>query len=155
MCMLGTFAQHAIISESSAIKVNPDLPLDKVVLIGCGVPTGFGSAVHAAETRSPAYTIAIYGIGGIGLDTAHAALPGARNVVAIDPLANQREAAEQFGATHSCETAKAGPGADLPADPGRRRGQGHRHRRGGDLRGGDQRVQRDPQGRHGRGDGPG
>ncbi len=106
MCMLGTFSQYSVISENSAVKVDPDLPLDKVVLIGCGVPTGFGSAVHAAATE-PGDTIAIYGIGGIGINAVQgAALAGARNVVAIDPLANKREAAEQFGATHSCETAE-------------------------------------------------
>src|SRR5207244_3782260 len=76
------------------------------VLIGGGVPTGFGSAVHAAATEA-GDTIAIYGIGGIGINAVQgAALAGARNVVAIDPLANKREAAEQLGATHSCETAE-------------------------------------------------
>ncbi len=106
MCMLGTFSERATISENSCVKVDPDLPLDKVVLIGCGVPTGFGSAVHAAGTE-PGDTIAIYGIGGIGINAVQgAALAGARNVVAIDPLANKREAAEQFGATHSCENAE-------------------------------------------------
>ena len=95
-----------MISENSAVKVDDDLPLDKVVLIGCGVPTGWGSAVHAAATE-PGDTIAIYGIGGIGINTVQgAALAGARNVVAIDPLPNKREAAEQLGATHSCETAE-------------------------------------------------
>jgi S-(hydroxymethyl)glutathione dehydrogenase/alcohol dehydrogenase len=104
--MLGTFSERATISENSAVKVADDLPLDKVVLIGCGVPTGFGSAVHAAATE-PGDTIAIYGIGGIGINSVQgAALAGARNVVAIDPLANKREAAEQLGATHSCETAE-------------------------------------------------
>jgi NDMA-dependent alcohol dehydrogenase len=106
MCMLGTFAERAVISENSAIKVADDLPLDKVVLIGCGVPTGFGSAVHAAATE-PGDTIAIYGIGGIGINAVQgAALAGARNVVAIDPLANKREAADQLGATHSVATAE-------------------------------------------------
>ena len=106
MCMLGTFAERSVISENSAIKVAEDLPLDKVVLIGCGVPTGFGSAVHAAATE-PGDTIAIYGIGGIGINAVQgAALAGARNVVAIDPLANKREAAEQLGATHSVATAE-------------------------------------------------
>jgi S-(hydroxymethyl)glutathione dehydrogenase/alcohol dehydrogenase len=62
--------------------------------------------VHAAATE-PGDTIAIYGIGGIGINTVQgAALAGARNVVAIDPLPNKREAAEQLGATHSCETAE-------------------------------------------------
>jgi alcohol dehydrogenase (nicotinoprotein) len=89
MCMLGTFSEHSVISENSAIKVDDDVPLDKAVLIGCGVPTGFGSAVHAAATE-PGDTIAIYGIGGI----------------AIDPLANKREAAERLGATHSAASAE-------------------------------------------------
>jgi len=106
MCMLGTFSQYSTISENSAVKVDDDLPLEKVVLIGCGVPTGFGSAVHAAATE-PGDTIAIYGIGGIGINSVQgAALAGARNVVAIDPLANKREMAEKLGATHSCETAE-------------------------------------------------
>ena len=106
MCMLGTFSEYATVSELSAVKVDDDLPLDKVALIGCGVPTGWGSAVHAAATE-PGDTIAIYGIGGIGINSVQgAALAGARNVVAIDPLANKREAAEQLGATHSCETAE-------------------------------------------------
>jgi len=106
MCMLGTFSERAVISENSAIKVDSDLPLEKVVLIGCGVPTGWGSSVHAAATE-PGDTIAIYGIGGIGINSVQgAALAGARNVVAIDPLPNKREAAEQLGATHSCETAE-------------------------------------------------
>jgi S-(hydroxymethyl)glutathione dehydrogenase/alcohol dehydrogenase len=106
MCMLGTFSERSVISENSAVKVDDDLPLDKVVLIGCGVPTGWGSAVHAAATEA-GDTIAIYGIGGIGINSVQgAALAGARNVVAIDPLANKREAAEQLGATHSCETAE-------------------------------------------------
>lgn len=106
MCMLGTFSERSTISQNSCVKVDDDLPLDKVVLIGCGVPTGFGSAVHAAATE-PGDTIAIYGIGGIGINSVQgAALAGARNVVAIDPLANKREMAEKLGATHSCETAE-------------------------------------------------
>jgi S-(hydroxymethyl)glutathione dehydrogenase/alcohol dehydrogenase len=106
MCMLGTFSERAVISENSCIKVDDDVPLDKAVLIGCGVPTGFGSAVHAASTQ-PGDTIAIYGVGGIGINAVQgASLAGATNVVAIDPLANKREMAEQMGATHSAATAE-------------------------------------------------
>jgi NDMA-dependent alcohol dehydrogenase len=106
MCMIGTFAERATISEASCIKVADDVPLDKAVLIGCGVPTGFGSAVHAAATQ-PGDTIAIYGIGGIGINAVQgAALAGAANVVAIDPLPNKREMAERMGATHSVASAE-------------------------------------------------
>ena len=127
MCMLGTFSERSVISENSAVKVDPDLPLDKVVLIGCGVPTGWGSAVHAAATE-PGDTIVIYGIGGIGINSVQgAALAGARNVIAVDPLPNKREAAEELGATHSCETAEEANELGLPADPRGRRGQGDHH----------------------------
>jgi alcohol dehydrogenase (nicotinoprotein) len=101
MCMLGTFSQYAVVSEFSCVKVDDDLPLDKVALIGCGVPTGWGSAVHAAQVE-PGDTIVIYGIGGVGINSVQgAALAGARNVVAVDPVALKREVAEQLGATHS------------------------------------------------------
>ncbi|HET9125360.1 MAG TPA: alcohol dehydrogenase catalytic domain-containing protein, partial [Solirubrobacteraceae bacterium] len=44
MCMLGTFSQYATISEHSVVKIDEDLPLETAVLVGCGVPTGWGSA---------------------------------------------------------------------------------------------------------------
>jgi alcohol dehydrogenase (nicotinoprotein) len=106
MCMLGTFSERAVVSEMSVIKVDQDVPLDKAVLIGCGVPTGFGSAVHAAATE-PGDTIAIYGVGGVGINAVQGArLAGARNVVAIDPVAFKREMACKLGATHSAATAE-------------------------------------------------
>jgi alcohol dehydrogenase (nicotinoprotein) len=106
MCMLGTFSQWAVISEHSCVKVDDDLPLDVAVLVGCGVPTGWGSAVYAADVE-PGETVVIYGIGGIGANAVQgAAMAGAANVVAVDPLANKREAAEDLGATHSVATAE-------------------------------------------------
>jgi len=101
MCMIGTFSQYATISETSVVKVDEDLPLETAVLVGCGVPTGWGSAVYAAKT-APGDTIVIYGIGGIGINAVQgAAHAGAKNVVAVDPLPNKREKAEEFGATHT------------------------------------------------------
>ena len=49
MCMLGTFSQYGLIHQNSAVKVDDDLPLEKAVLVGCGVPTGWGSAVNTAN----------------------------------------------------------------------------------------------------------
>src|ERR1051325_10891150 len=63
MCMIGTFSQYGVISQTSAVKVDDDLPLEKAVLVGCGVPTGWGSAVNTANV-APGDTVAIYGIGG-------------------------------------------------------------------------------------------
>ncbi len=51
MCLLGTFAHHTVVHEASCIKIDDDVPLDKACLLGCGVVTGWGSAVYAAEVK--------------------------------------------------------------------------------------------------------
>ena len=101
MCMLGSFSQWSVIHEASCVKIDDDLPLEIAVLCGCGVPTGWGSAVNAADTQV-GDTIVIYGIGGIGINAVQgAAMAGAVNVVAVDPLPNKREMAQELGATHA------------------------------------------------------
>lgn len=106
MCMLGTFAQYSVIHQNSCVVVDQDLPLETAVLVGCGVPTGWGSSVYAAGVQ-PGDTVVIYGIGGIGINAVQgAAFAGAKNVVAVDPLAFKREKAEEFGATHSVASAE-------------------------------------------------
>jgi alcohol dehydrogenase (nicotinoprotein) len=111
MCMIGTFSQYGVISQTSAVKVDDDLPLEKAVLVGCGVPTGWGSAVNTANV-APGDTVAIYGIGGIGINAVQGArYAGAKNVVAIDPLENKREKAMELGATHAFATAEEAQGA--------------------------------------------
>ena len=111
MCMIGTFSQYGVISQTSAVKVDDDLPLDKAVLVGCGVPTGWGSAVNTANV-APGDTVAVYGIGGIGINAVQGArYAGAKNVVAIDPLENKREKAMELGATHAFATAEEAQGA--------------------------------------------
>jgi alcohol dehydrogenase (nicotinoprotein) len=105
MCLVGTFSQWATVSEASCIKIDDDLPLETVALVGCGVPTGFGTSTHLGRVR-PGDTVVIYGIGGVGINAVQgAAISGATNVIAVDPLANKREAAEKLGATHSVATA--------------------------------------------------
>ncbi|MCS6880759.1 MAG: NDMA-dependent alcohol dehydrogenase [Oscillochloridaceae bacterium] len=106
MCMLGTFARYSVIPQNSCVVIDPDIPLEVAVLVGCGVPTGWGSAVYAARV-APGDTVVIYGIGGIGINAVQgAAHAGARHVIAVDPLANKREKAEELGATHSVATAE-------------------------------------------------
>ncbi len=101
MCMIGTFSQYATIHQSSVVKVDDDLPLDKAVLVGCGVPTGWGSAVYAAKVE-PGETVVVYGIGGIGINAVQGArFAGAAHLIAVDPLENKREMAQQLGATHA------------------------------------------------------
>src|SRR5689334_5045141 len=104
-CMVGTFSQYGVVHQASVVKVDDDLPLDKAVLVGCGVPTGWGSAVNAANVR-PGDTVAVYGIGGVGINAVQGARhAGATHVVAIDPLENKREKAMELGATHAFATA--------------------------------------------------
>ena len=106
MCLLGTFSQWSTLSEHSCIKVDDDLPLETVVLVGCGVPTGFGTSVNLGGVR-PGDTVVIYGIGGVGINAVQgASIAGAINVIAVDPLPNKREMAEELGATHSVANAE-------------------------------------------------
>lgn len=104
-CMLGTFAEYGVISERSCIPVDKSLPLDIIVTTACGVPTGWGSAVYAADVR-PGETVVVYGIGGLGSAAVQGAVyAGALNLVAVDPLENKRQMAKQLGATHTAATA--------------------------------------------------
>jgi S-(hydroxymethyl)glutathione dehydrogenase/alcohol dehydrogenase len=106
MCMLGTFSQYGVIHQNSAVKVDDDLPLDKAVLVGCGVPTGWGAAVNTANVKA-GDTVAVYGVGGIGINAVQGArYAGAKYVIAIDPLENKREKAMELGATHAYATAE-------------------------------------------------
>ena len=101
MCMIGTFSQYSVIHQNSAVKVDDDIPLDKAVLVGCGVPTGWGSAVNTAAVQ-PGETVMIVGVGGIGINAVQGArFAGAKNVIAVDPLENKREKAMELGATHA------------------------------------------------------
>ena len=98
---VGTFSEHILVSENSLVKVDPDLPLDVVALVSCGVATGFGSATERAGTK-PGDNVAVIGIGGIGINAVQGAhLAGAKRVIAIDPVEFKREQAMQFGATHT------------------------------------------------------
>jgi NDMA-dependent alcohol dehydrogenase len=101
MCLLGTFAHHTVVNEASCIKIDDDVPLDKACLLGCGVVTGWGSSVYAADVQ-PGDTVCVVGIGGIGANAIQGArLAGAKRIVAIDPVEFKREKAMEFGATHS------------------------------------------------------
>jgi Zn-dependent alcohol dehydrogenase len=101
MCILGTFAHHTVVNEASCIKIDKDVPLDRACLLGCGVITGWGSAVYAAEVK-PGDTVAVVGVGGIGANAIQGArLAGAKRIIAIDPIEFKREKALEFGATHT------------------------------------------------------
>ncbi|ORL71841.1 NDMA-dependent alcohol dehydrogenase [Prescottella equi] len=106
MCMLGTFSERATISQHSVVKVDEWLPLETAVLVGCGVPSGWGTAVYAGGVRAGDIVV-IYGIGGLGINAVQGAVQaGARYVVVVDPLEFKRETALKFGATHAFASAE-------------------------------------------------
>ncbi|WP_182379248.1 NDMA-dependent alcohol dehydrogenase [Nocardioides sp. WS12] len=101
MCLVGAFAEHTVVNEASCVKIDPDVPLDKACLLGCGVVTGWGSAVYAGGVK-PGDTVAVIGVGGIGINAVQgAAMAGASQVFAIDPVAFKLDQAKVFGATHT------------------------------------------------------
>jgi NDMA-dependent alcohol dehydrogenase len=104
MCMLGTFAEHTVVNEASCIKIPKDVPFDRACLLGCGVVTGWGSAVYAAEV-TPGDVVVVVGVGGIGINAVQGArLAGARQIWAIDPFEFKREMAMKLGATHTASS---------------------------------------------------
>lgn len=101
MAKLGTFAEHTVINEASAVKVDDDLPPAAVAVVSCGVTTGFGSAVHRAEVK-PGDTVVVVGVGGVGSSAVQGArIAGARTIVAVDPVEFKRKTALDLGATHT------------------------------------------------------
>lgn len=100
MNLLGTFAPYMTVHQDSVVKIDPDVPFETAAIMGCAVPTGFGSATNVADVQ-PGETVAVIGVGGIGMSALQGAvISGARHVIAIDPNEWKRDQAIKFGATH-------------------------------------------------------
>jgi NDMA-dependent alcohol dehydrogenase len=101
MCLLGTFSQYGVVHQYSLVPIAADIPLDVAALVGCGVPTGWGSAVNAADVQV-GDTVVVFGVGGIGINAVQGAChAGATHIIAVDPIPAKLEAARTFGATHT------------------------------------------------------
>lgn len=101
---ISCFAEHTTVDVAQAVKIAPDIPLERACLVGCAVQTGWGAAANFAEIK-PGHTVIVMGVGGVGCFAVQgAAHMGATNVIACDPVALRRETAEQIGATHSAES---------------------------------------------------
>ncbi|KBF06481.1 NAD-dependent zinc-type alcohol dehydrogenase AdhB [Mycobacterium tuberculosis H1249] len=100
MTLLGTFSPYMVVHRSSVVKIDPSVPFEVACLVGCGVTTGYGSAVRTADVR-PGDDVAIVGLGGVGMAALQGAVSaGARYVFAVEPVEWKREQALKFGATH-------------------------------------------------------
>ena len=103
--LIGTFANYAVVPQLSCVKLHPSVPLEKICLVGCCVPTGFGAATTAAGTR-PGEVVVVFGIGGIGANAIQGAVAaGARMIIAVDPVPFKLAMAKKLGATHVIDPA--------------------------------------------------
>ncbi|MEY4862246.1 MAG: hypothetical protein RLZ51_341, partial [Pseudomonadota bacterium] len=96
---LSSFAEQMLVHEHAVVKITPDMPMDLAALIGCGVITGYGAAVHTAKVE-PGSTVAVVGCGGIGMAAINGArIAGASRIIAVDKDPAKLELARTFGAT--------------------------------------------------------
>jgi len=93
------FAEYAVMSETGAVKIPEDVPLDVACVIGCAVQTGVGAVLNTAKVEEGA-TVLVLGLGGIGLSVVQGArIAGAARIIVSDPVAERRDVAKKFGAT--------------------------------------------------------
>jgi alcohol dehydrogenase len=96
---VSAFAEHATVSRRSLVRIDPELPLDEAALFGCAVLTGVGAVVNTARVPAGS-SVAVVGLGGVGLCSLLAAIAaGAREVIAVDLADDKLALARQLGAT--------------------------------------------------------
>jgi S-(hydroxymethyl)glutathione dehydrogenase/alcohol dehydrogenase len=94
-----TFAEYTVVPEIALAKIDPKAPLEKVCLLGCGVTTGIGAVLNTAKMEAGA-TVAVFGLGGIGLSVIQGAkMAKAGRIIAIDINEGKEKIAREFGAT--------------------------------------------------------
>ncbi|MCL8208244.1 MAG: Zn-dependent alcohol dehydrogenase [Actinomycetia bacterium] len=98
--VVSSFGEMGVVPEACAIPVPAEVPLERAVVVGCGVMTGVGAVMNTARVHVGA-TVAVVGAGGVGLNVVQGAvLAGARQIIAVDILDAKLEMARRFGATH-------------------------------------------------------
>jgi S-(hydroxymethyl)glutathione dehydrogenase/alcohol dehydrogenase len=103
---LGTLSTHTVVREHAVVKIDIEIPFSSASIIGCGVVTGYGSAVNVAEVK-PGSSVVVLGTGGVGLNVIQGArIAGADKIIAVDINLSRLEMAKQFGATHIVQTTK-------------------------------------------------
>ena len=97
---IGGFGELALVHQNAAVKVPEDTPLEIACVIGCAVQTGVGAVLNTARVEEGA-TVLVTGLGGVGVSIVQGArLAGAAKILASDPVAERRDRARHFGATH-------------------------------------------------------
>ena len=94
-----TFSEYSVLPQISVAKINPEAPLEKVCLLGCGITTGIGAVLNTAKVEAGS-TVAVFGLGGVGLGTIQGAvLAKAERIIAVDINESKEEFARELGAT--------------------------------------------------------
>jgi S-(hydroxymethyl)glutathione dehydrogenase/alcohol dehydrogenase len=107
-----TFAEYTVVPEIALAKIRPDAPLDKVCLLGCGITTGIGAVLNTAKVH-PGATVAVFGLGGVGLSVVQGAvMAGAGRIIAIDVNPKKFPMARQLGATDCLDASAVGSVAE-------------------------------------------
>ena len=106
---IASFAERMLLHERGVVKVREDLPLDVASLVGCGVITGVGAVLNAAKVE-PGSSVAVFGVGGVGLSAVQGAyISGARRIIAVDLVDAKLDTAREFGATDGVNAAREDP----------------------------------------------
>jgi S-(hydroxymethyl)glutathione dehydrogenase/alcohol dehydrogenase len=101
MMGVGTFSQYNVLNEKSVLPMDEDISFEAAAVTGCAVVTGVGAVFNTAKVQ-PGSSVAVVGIGGVGLNVIQGAfLANATTIIAIDLLDHKLELARQFGATHT------------------------------------------------------
>lgn len=106
---VSAFSEHTVVAQESLIKIDSQLPLNTAALFGCAVMTGVGAVVNTAKVE-PGSSVAVFGLGGVGLSTVMGArAAGAETIFAIDLLPDKLELAQKVGATHLINAGEEDP----------------------------------------------
>jgi len=106
---IGSYAERMLLHENSLVKIDPELPLDRAALVGCGVLTGVGAALRTSGLQG-GQTVAVFGCGGVGLAIVQGArIGGASRIIGVDMFDGKLEMAKRVGATHVVNSANDDP----------------------------------------------
>lgn len=103
---IGTMSEYSVVKKEAVVKIDVEIGFAAASIVGCGVMTGYGSAVKAAKVEAGS-SVAVIGCGGVGLNVIQGArIAGAERIIAIDLKDSRLDMARQFGATHILKPTK-------------------------------------------------
>jgi len=106
---ISSYGERMLLHENSVVRIDPELPLDRAALVGCGVLTGVGAALRSAGLE-PGQNVAVFGCGGVGLSIIQGArIGGARQIIAVDVFPAKLDMAKRVGATHTVDASQDDP----------------------------------------------